>query len=168
MNLIAVDPAKSKPIAIAEFCGQPLTLNNLYSIPLASLLHNPPWWKFWNADPDKVAVIEHPYCTRYGKVNIDFAVAVGEIRQAIRSLGFKIVPVYAAYGPKGSNSWVRDMFSYRGRAPKREQVKAMSMQLARSEFPGFTFTEDQADATCMGLWYLDRLTRQTWGGDDDT
>lgn len=158
MNLIAVDPAKSKPIAIAEFCDNPLELNNLYSIPLASLLHDPVRMIPYQSSSDNVAVIEHPYCSRYGKVNIDFAVAVGEIRQAIRSLGFKIVPVYAAYGPKGSNSWVRDMFSYRGRPPTREQVKAMSMQLARSEFPGFTFTEDQADATCMGLWYLSRLT----------
>ena len=68
MHLIAIDPAKSKPIAIAEFLGDPLTLSNLYSIPLASLLRNQYWFKFWNADPDKVAVIDLPFCCRYGNV----------------------------------------------------------------------------------------------------
>ena len=56
MFLLAIDPAKSKPIAMAAFSGDPMTLQNLYSIPLASLLHNPSEMVPFHAYQDKVAM----------------------------------------------------------------------------------------------------------------
>lgn len=148
MFLLAIDP-HVKQCAIAVFKDRKLfniktvNTNELISIPEFEI-HITPGKEFH-------LVIERPWIGKNPKGSITLAITVGKIMGSLIRSGFEVHEA-PAWGVNGS--WIADMLSTGNRIPTTLQVKKLSMQIAKAEYPDFDIDEHAAAAILMGMWWI--------------
>lgn len=151
INLIAIDPAKTKPSWGARFFDgkfQEFVRIDYKKIIDATNWHMPDMEVLSNVDATNICLLERPYVNQEHspRSQISLAIAVGEIAFYMRLQDFKIEEADSW----GSRGWIQSFF---GQGTNRENTLLLAGQIAKADKIE-TKNNDQAVAYCLGKWWL--------------
>jgi hypothetical protein len=152
MFLLAIDPHVNKS-TLAIFIYEKLEV--IKTVKTCTLIGAPGvatgMPMLFSSNAEKTLVIERPWVGKNPKGSITLAITVGRIMGSLERSGFEVHEA-PAWGNDGS--WISDMLSLGRRMPTRAQVAALSMRIAKAEYPKMDIDEHSAAAILMGMWWL--------------